>query len=99
GQTQTRSGDPPVGRARGAIEALEQMLAIRLRDPDSRVAYGDLAGAVPPGHPDVDRALLWRELDRVGHQVAEKLTEPLAIAVDDDRIVGVHLERDLLGLR
>ena len=80
-------------------ELREDHLLVLVLDPDSRIRHHDFHGAllVAVG-AHVHPAAVGRELDRVGKQVVENLTEPALIGQDGPQVLlDVALDLDLLA--
>src|SRR3954469_7470625 len=87
--------DRALGRARGAVEALEQALVLRGGNADPRVLHLDPRTLLRPAEPHGDAPAGRRELDRVGDQVVDDLAQAVGIALDRRYVLAVDDELDL----
>src|SRR5215469_3108383 len=79
-----------------AIEAIENTIPVRGRNPRSRVSYLDRGPAARRTHFDCDRAAIWRVFYRIVYQIHECMPDERGVcrSTDSDR----SSERKLLLL-
>ena len=99
GQIQPQA-DSLLGRhLRGAVEPLEHVVVVLLRDADAGVGDVDAGVELPGPHQDGHAAALRRVFHCVVQKVAQSLRRPFGVVLDGDGAVTVGGELDALFLR
>ena len=93
-EAEARAGDCAPPRARGAVEAGEQLAELLGRHADARVGDLDPQRAVAVRGRQRHRAAARRELERVRDEVVEDLPEPRGVGFQREAALDVEAELD-----
>jgi hypothetical protein len=91
-EAETGSLNRGVRRGLRAEELVEELLLVGLADADPGVADLDPRLVAQGADGELDAATLWRELDRIRHEVVQQLAEPAGVTTDEQLRTGLVAE-------